>query len=120
MQLNGYKKQQYPLWTLAPLLNRTGLLSDAQQKFLAPCRPYEEFYALTLDPYEMDNWATYTKIQKDCAYLSDLLDSWIDNYGDQGTIPENPAVIAEEAEKMHTSHIKHMEAKGLSADVSDE
>ena len=72
----------------------------------------------------MDNRATDTKIQKDFAYLSDLLDAWIDNYGDQGTIPENipenPAVVAEEAEKMHTSHIKHMEAKGLSADVSDE
>ena len=85
-----------------------------------PLNHYEKFYNLTLDPYEMDNRATNTKIQKDLAYLSGLLDSWVDNYGNQGTIRENPAVVAEESEKMHTSHIKLMEAKGLSADVSDE
>jgi len=120
MQFNGYKKQQYPLWTLLPLLNRIGLLSDAQQNFLEPNRPYEEFYDLMLDPYEIDNRATDNKIRKDLAYLSDLLDSWTNNYGDQGTITENPEIVAAEANKMQTLHIKRMEAKGLSADVSDE
>lgn len=120
MQFNGYKKQQYPLWTLLPLLNRIGLLSDAQQNFLEPNRPYEEFYDLILDPYEIDNRATNNKIRKDLAYLSDLLDSWTNNYGDQGTITENPEIVAAEAHKMQTLHIKRMEAKGLSADVSDE
>ena len=120
MQFNGYKKEQYPLWTLAPLLNDAGLLSNAQQKFLAPCRPYEEFYDLASDPYELDNRADDTEIRNDFACLSDSLDAWIDNYGDQGARPENPAVVAEEAGKMHTSHIKRMEEKGLNADVSDE
>jgi uncharacterized sulfatase len=120
MQFNGYKKQQYPLWTLAPLLNDAGLLSNAQLKFLAPCRPYEEFYDLASDPHELDNRADDTEIQNDFAFLSDSLDAWIDNYGDQGAIPENPAVVAEEAREMHTSHIKRMKAKGLNADVNDE
>ena len=73
-----------------------------------------------LDPYEIDNRATDNKIRKDLAYLSDLLDSWTNNYGDQGTITESPEIVAAEANKMQTLHIKRMEAKGLSADVSDE
>ena len=67
-----------------------------------------------------DGWLPQGDPDSEFMKKYDLLDSWIDNYGDQGTIPENPAVVAEEAEKMHTSHIKRMEAKGLSVDVSDE
>ena len=74
MQFNYYKKQQYPLWPLLPLLNRIGLLSDAQQNFLEPNRRYEEFCDLILDSYEIDNRATDNKIRKDLAYLSDLLE----------------------------------------------
>ena len=57
MQFNRYKHQQYPLWTLLPVLAKEGKLTDAQAKFLAPYRPYEELYDLQADPHEIDNLA---------------------------------------------------------------
>ena len=57
MQFNRYKYQQYPLWTLLPLLGKEGKLTEAQAKFLAPYRPYEELYDLQADPHEVENLA---------------------------------------------------------------
>ena len=77
-------------------------------------------YVKIIDSEKHVDQSLFLKIRKDLAYLSDLLDSWTNNYGDQGTITENPEIVAAEANKMQTLHIKRMEAKGLSADVSDE
>ena len=50
MQFNGYKKQQYPLWSLMPLLSARGELTPAQQHFTQQTRPVEELYDLEADP----------------------------------------------------------------------
>ncbi|MEE2753189.1 MAG: sulfatase [Candidatus Latescibacterota bacterium] len=120
MQFNGYKKQQYPMWTLAPLLKAQGKLNEAQEKFLAPCRPYEELYDLASDPYELNNLAADDSSAGILADLSSRLDKWAEKYGDEGEVPESPRAIAEESQKMQNSHVDRMASKGLKPDVSDE
>ena len=120
MQFNGYKKQQYPLWTLAPLLKTQGKLNEAQEKFLAPCRPYEELYDLTSDPYELNNLAADESSAGILDDLSSRLDKWAEKYGDEGEVLESPRAIAEESQKMQDSHVDRMASKGLKPDVSDE
>jgi uncharacterized sulfatase len=120
MQFNGYKKQQYPLWTLAPVLKAQGKLTPAQEKFLAPCRPYEELYDLEVDPYELDNLASSADHDSVREGLSKQLDAWADSYGDLGATQEEPAEIAVEAQKMQDSHVNRMGSKGLAPDISDE
>ncbi len=119
MQFNGYKKQQYPLWTLAPVLQAEGNLTPEQEKFLAPCRPYEELYDLETDPYELTNLAVSPNHKSELDDLRSKLDEWIETYGDMGAIPEDPAVIADEAHKMYENHTIRMAAKNLPPDVTD-
>ena len=119
MQFNGYKKQQYPLWTLAPVLQAEGKLTPAQEKFLAPCRPYEELYDLAADPYELENLASSTDHGPELDDLRSKLDDWIETFGDMGATPEDPSEIAAEAQKMHENHVARMATKHLPADVTD-
>jgi len=109
MQFNGYKHQQYPLWTLLPLLAREGNLTEAQARFLAPCRPYEELYDLDADPHEVNDLSTSDDHQDVLNDLGARLDNWIETYGDQGASPEDPAIIAKQAEDMHARHQMRME-----------
>ena len=99
MQYNRYKEQQYPLWTLAPMLEQEGKLTTAQAKFVAKHRPYEELYDLDADPHEIENLVDSEP--GILAEMSGKLDAWIDTYGDQGAVPEDPAVIAEESAAMY-------------------
>jgi N-sulfoglucosamine sulfohydrolase len=121
MQFNGYKYQQYPLWTLLPLLAKEGQLTDAQTKFLAPSRPYEELYDLQADPHELNNLAESAEHQTILNDLSRRLDDWIETYKDQGAVPEDPASIAEYALDMHSRNQSRMENQhGITKPVSPE
>jgi N-sulfoglucosamine sulfohydrolase len=121
MQFNGYKYQQYPLWTLLPLLAKEGKLTEAQTKFLAPSRPYEELYDLNKDPHELKNIAGSSNHQDIMINLSARLDDWIETYKDQGAIPESPADIAAYAQDMHGRNASRMENQhGISRPVSPE
>jgi N-sulfoglucosamine sulfohydrolase len=113
MQFNGYKKQQYLLWTLAPVLQAEGKLTPAQEKFLATCRPYEELYDLESDPYELENLAASTDHRTELNDLRSKLDDWIETYGDMGASPEDPAEIAVEAHNMYEYQVARMATKNL-------
>ncbi len=121
MQFNGYKYQQYPLWTLLPQLDKEGKLTDAQKKFLSPFRPYEELYDLKKDPHELNNLAESTDHQHILTDLGKRLDHWIETYKDQGAISEDPARIAEYAQDMHSKNQSRMENQhGITQPVSPE
>ena len=92
MQFNGYKKQQYPLWTLMPLLSANGELSAAQQHFMKQTRPTEELYDLQADPYEINNLAADPNYDTVRNALAAQLDTWIAETGDMGDIPESSEV----------------------------
>ena len=120
MQFNGYKKQQYPLWSLLPLLSEKGELSPAQQHFVQPARPAEELYGLEADPHEINNLAAdpdYDTVRRE---LAGQLDSWIKETGDMGGTPESPEVTAYWDENMAESSRKEMERRGLPPGISDE
>lgn len=119
MQFNGYKKLQYPLWTLIRILNQEGKLTPAQQHFMQDTRPTEEFYDLQSDPYEINNLVEdeeYKGIRND---LSEKLDSWIVSTGDMGVTPESDEVKTYWDENMAESFQKSMENRGIPPDISD-
>ncbi len=119
MQFNGYKKLQYPLWTLIRILAEKGKLSDAQQHFLQETRPAEELYDLRTDPHEINNLADdkqYDAVQND---LREKLDVWIDSTGDMGETPESDEVITYWDENMAEKFKESMEKRSLSPDISD-
>lgn len=119
MQFNGYKKLQYPPWTLIRILAEKGELSEAQQHFLQETRPAEELYDLRTDPHEVNNLADdkqYDAVRND---LNRKLDAWIDATGDMGETPESDEVTTYWDENMAEKYSENMEKRGLSPDISD-
>ncbi len=119
MQFNGYKKQQYPVWTLMQVLAAKGLLSPAQQLFLKPTRPAEELYDLDADVYEVNNLADDERYESVRNELSSQLDNWIQATADMGEIPEPPDITNYWDEHMAESFREGMEKRGLSPDIND-
>ena len=119
MQFNGYKKQQYPVWTLIRILAEKGELSEAQQHFLQQTRPPVELYDLQADPHEVNNLADdrqYDSVQTD---LSAKLDKWIEATGDMGKTPESEKVTTYWDKNMAERFSESMEKRGLSPDISN-
>ena len=119
MQFNGYKKLQYPLWSLINVLAEKGELNDAQEHFRQKSRPAEELYDVQNDPYEVNNLAND---EKQATILKDLrtkLDTWIEETGDMGETPEPDDIIAYWKENMKESYNDKMDSRGLSSDISD-
>lgn len=119
MQFNGYKKLQYPLWTLIHILAEKGELTQAQQHFLEQTRPEEELYDLKDDPYEVNNLADNKKYDVVRNDLSNQLDTWIEATGDMGETPESDEVTNFWKDNMQEKYQENMEKRGLSADISD-
>jgi N-sulfoglucosamine sulfohydrolase len=91
-QLNRYKETEYPVMRLMRRLHSQDRLAPAQARFMAPDRPFEELYDLERDPDEVRNLANSPD---HCATLTELataLGRWILETGDQGEIPEDPAI----------------------------
>ena len=119
MQFNGYKKLQYPLWTLMPLLAARGELSPEQQAFLVPTRPREELYDLEADPHEVRNLAGDPAHEGVRRRLAERLDAWIAETRDMGERPEPAEVQAYWDEHMAAGFRRAMERRGLSPEISD-
>ncbi len=119
MQFNGYKKQQYPLWSLMPLLAERDELTPAQQHFLRETRPPEELYDLETDPFEVNNRAAdpdYAAVRRE---LTSQLDRWMTETNDMGEVPESSDITTYWDEHMAAGFKENMEKRGLSEDISD-
>ena len=119
MQFNGYKKQQYPVWTLIRILAEKGELSEAQQHFLQQTRPTEELYDLQTDPHEVNNLADEKQYDSMRTDLSAKLDKWIEATGDMGKTPESEEVTTYWDKNMAEKFSESMEKRGLSPDISN-
>jgi arylsulfatase A-like enzyme len=64
------------------------VLTDAQRQFLAPSKPQEELYDLTVDPHEINNLATDPAHAAELQRLRTALERWQSTYSDLGLIPE--------------------------------
>ena len=120
LQFNAYKKVQYPVLALMEALRDRGELNEAQLPFMADERPAEELYDLQNDPHETKNLAAEAGSQETLRALRQTLDEWIRVTADQGEEPEDPAVAAEEDEKMQASYESGMERRDLPTDISPE
>jgi N-sulfoglucosamine sulfohydrolase len=95
LQPNKYKETMYPMIALMRRLHAEGKLNEVQEVLLAPRRPAEELYDLAADPYEIHNLADSPAPEHQAARrrLSEVLEKWIVDSGDQGRTPEPPQVI---------------------------
>ena len=119
MQFNGYKKLQYPVWTLTRVLAEKGELTESQQHFLQETRPTEELYDLQADPDEVNNLADDRTYESVLNELNVKLDDWIEATGDMGETPESDEVKSYWDENMLDGYNERMRDRGLSPDISD-
>jgi arylsulfatase A-like enzyme len=87
-QQNIYKDTSYPPLQVMRQLHSEGRLTMAQAPFMSSTRPEEELYDLEADPYEMSNLAGSPERQQTLENLRGLLETWIQQTGDQGATPE--------------------------------
>ena len=118
-QPNLYKKRQYPVLTLMEVLYAQGRLTPEQSRFMVSSRPAEELYDLRNDPHELHNLAKDANYQTVLKELRAKLNTWIEETGDQGEIPEDPRIAAEQYLTRHApSHERVMKRRGLSSDIT--
>lgn len=88
-QQNIYKDTSYPPLRVMRDLKAAGKLKPAEMLFMADTRPPKELYDLGSDPHEIRNLAGMEEYKAKLAELSGILDTWIQETGDKGEIPEN-------------------------------
>jgi len=120
LQGNLYKKRRVPAITLMPILKKEGKLNKVQEQFLAKTRPPEELYDVQSDPDEVHNLAGQPEYEHTLLFFRNKLDEWIWQTKDQGTIPEDPQVVAYWKKTMYKRYVGWMKERGLSPDISPE
>ena len=68
--------------------HEAGELNEVQKGWFAQSKPPEELYDLYKDPYELRNLAEDPEYIDKLIELRQELESWLDQYGDMGFIPE--------------------------------
>jgi len=118
-QPNLYKKRQYPVLTLMEVLYAQGKLTPEQARFMASHRPAEELYDLQNDRHELHNLAEDPRYQTALKELRAILNQWIEETKDQGEIPEDPRIAAEQFLTRHFPNSERvMKRRGLSPDIT--
>jgi uncharacterized sulfatase len=89
-------------------------LNPVQLRFVAPAKPPEELYDVTVDPHEINNLANDPKHQATLKLMREALDEWQKNTKDLGSVPE-----AELRERMRPGGIwQQVAAPGSSQTVA--
>ncbi len=119
-QHSGYKKLQYPVLTLLPVLAERGELSPVAKRFLAEEKPTEELYDVRADPFQTTNVAGDPKYAKPLAALRSRLEEWTAATDDQGRFPEGDAeYTAGLLSEKRAYYNRGMRRRGLDPDLSD-
>ncbi len=119
--LSGYKKLQYPVFTLVKVLHQRGELTPAQQRFLRDNRPAEELYDLQNDPHELNNLAGEKVHATQLSRMQQQLADWQQQAGDTGAQPEGDAAyIAKLKAEKRQYYERTMKRRGLDPAISDE
>ncbi len=118
-QFNGYKKHQYPVYTLMKILHDKGELPPAVERFWAPERPEYELYDLQNDPYEINNLVGHPEFSDIQNELQQKLQAWVSEF-DKGTYPEDAEHVAFQYDFMQQNYVERMSARGLDPNISDE
>ena len=89
-------------------LNAQKKLTPEQALFFASRRPSEELYDLQNDPHEVKNLAGHPEFGDRLIEMRQILDAWMEKSGDQGGIPEDPAVVEFYLERMKKNYDKRI------------
>ena len=91
-QSNVYKMHAYPILSLLHFMHARGELNAVQELFMVDEKPREELYDIVGDPHEIDNLASARRYGRVKQEMAAALDQWIDQVGDAGREPEDPAI----------------------------
>ncbi|MFY0628539.1 MAG: sulfatase [Reichenbachiella sp.] len=119
MQLSGYKKSQYPAFTLYKILHESGDLGAPYDQFMADSKPEIELYDLKKDPSEFDNLAEDDRYQNIRNVLLNVLKSNLAAF-EKGMITESAEAIEKAKRGSRKYFEKQMQSKGLDPNASDE
>lgn len=114
MQMSGYKKSEYPAYTLYYHLYKSGKLEEPFAQFMANRRSEIELYDLNSDPSELNNIAddeSFSEIKNEL--FSILVDSL--QVFEEEMIPESPETI----EKAVTGSKSYFKSKVKSMELSE-
>ena len=87
----SYREQMPMMQALRKLYNE-GALNEQQAAWLHPTKPEEELYDLQKDPYELNNLAGNPDLQDTLIFYRNILDEWIKESKDLGSIPERELI----------------------------
>lgn len=110
-----YKRLQYPAHTLTILMHRDGELDEHQSRLMASERPPEEFYDLSVDPYELNNVIDDPKYRDVIEELRIKLADWVemtDGAGYYELIPRDQNALAKRSEQWGLDKLKQRGIEG--------
>ena len=104
MQLNRYKEVSYPIWRQLQRLEKLEDATAEDYPFLSKTRPEEELYDTARDPGELRNLAGSPEHQQILTRMASTLDLWIQQTGDKGEEPEDPAIAEAWEDRMSRTY----------------
>lgn len=114
MQMSGYKKLEYPAYTLYNYLYKQGKLLQPSDRFMAMQKPKIELYNLRNDPMEIKDLAEDQRYKgiRNKLYIT-LVDSL--KQFEKNRIPEKPETI----QKVKESSASYFQAGMIKIGLSD-
>ncbi len=85
-------REQMPMMRELRNLYAVNGLNKNQAQWLHPHKPAEELYDLKEDPYELNNLALLPIMQDTLLHYRNLLDTWMEETNDLGSVPENELI----------------------------
>ncbi|WP_238769043.1 sulfatase family protein [Maribellus maritimus] len=119
MQLSGYKKLEYPAYSIYKLFYQQGKLFYPYSLFMADSKPEIELYDIKMDPMEFENLADYPKYESIKKTLFSTLKSRLSEI-EKGEIPERWEVTKKAKESSAKYYESSMRRRGLGSDSSYE
>ncbi len=85
-------RNRHPIMQEMWRLHLEGGLDEAQSVLFQYPRPVEELYDTVADPHELHNLAADTGMRNELQRMRAALDSWLEEVGDMGRVPEHEMV----------------------------
>lgn len=117
MQMSGYKKSEYPAYSVYYLLHNQGILKEPYNQFMTKSKPELELYDLEMDSMELNNLAgndLYSEIMDELfIVLKEKL-----QIIEQQTLSESAEAIQQAKEQSGQYYKQSMKSLGLETETT--
>jgi len=117
MQMSGYKKSEYPAYSVYYLLHNQGILKEPYNQFMTKSKPEMELYDLEMDSMELNNLAgndLYSEIMDELfIVLKEKL-----QIIEQQTLSESAEAIQQAKEQSGQYYKQSMKSLGLETETT--